>query len=38
MALKLADYKTTVHNEWRPGCGDFRIVNALQKESGRAHV
>ena len=30
MALKLADYKTTVHNDWCPGCGDFGIVNALQ--------
>jgi 2-oxoglutarate ferredoxin oxidoreductase subunit beta len=27
MALKLADYKTTVHNDWCPGCGDFGIVN-----------
>ena len=30
MALKLADYKTDVHNDWCPGCGDFGIVNALQ--------
>ncbi len=30
MALKLSDYKTTVHNDWCPGCGDFGIVNALQ--------
>ena len=30
MALKLADYKTNVHNDWCPGCGDFGIVNALQ--------
>ena len=30
MALKLADYKTTVHNDWCPGCGDFGIENALQ--------
>jgi 2-oxoglutarate ferredoxin oxidoreductase subunit beta len=30
MALKLTDYKTTVHNDWCPGCGDFGIVNALQ--------
>ena len=22
MALKLADYKTDVHNDWCPGCGD----------------
>ena len=30
MVLKLADYKTEVHNDWCPGCGDFGIVNALQ--------
>ena len=30
MALKLADYKTGVHNDWCPGCGDFGIVNAIQ--------
>ena len=30
MALKLSDFKTTVHNDWCPGCGDFGIVNALQ--------
>ena len=30
MALKLSDYKTTVHNDWCPGCGDFGIVNAIQ--------
>ena len=30
MALKLADYKTTVHNDWCPGCGDFGILNAIQ--------
>ena len=30
MALKLADYKTDVHNDWCPGCGDFGILNAIQ--------
>lgn len=30
MALKVADYKTDVHNDWCPGCGDFGIVNAIQ--------
>ena len=30
MALKLSDYKTQVHNDWCPGCGDFGIVNAIQ--------
>lgn len=30
MALKVAEYKTEVHNDWCPGCGDFGIVNAIQ--------
>ena len=30
MASKLSDYKTDVHNDWCPGCGDFGIVNAIQ--------
>jgi len=30
MAIKLGDYKTGVHNDWSPGCGDIGIVNAIQ--------
>ena len=30
MALKLADYKTDVHNDWCAGCGDFGILNSIQ--------
>lgn len=30
MAPRLSDYKTDVHNDWCPGCGDFGIVNAIQ--------
>ena len=30
MEPKLADYKTEVHNDWCPGCGDFGIANAIQ--------
>ncbi|MGD0319017.1 MAG: 2-oxoacid:ferredoxin oxidoreductase subunit beta [Nitrososphaerales archaeon] len=30
MALRLSDLKTTVHNDWCPGCGDFGILNAVQ--------
>lgn len=30
MALKAANFKTDVHNDWCPGCGDFGIVNAIQ--------
>jgi 2-oxoglutarate ferredoxin oxidoreductase subunit beta len=28
--LELKDYKTKVHNDWCPGCGDFGILNAVQ--------
>ncbi|MFQ5920704.1 MAG: thiamine pyrophosphate-dependent enzyme, partial [Nitrososphaerales archaeon] len=28
--LKLSDYKTDVHNDWCPGCGDFGILSAIQ--------
>lgn len=28
-ALQSADYKTDVHSDWCPGCGDFGILNAL---------
>lgn len=28
--LTIADYKTDVHNDWCPGCGDFGILNAIQ--------
>ncbi|OGF53088.1 MAG: 2-oxoacid:ferredoxin oxidoreductase subunit beta [Candidatus Fraserbacteria bacterium RBG_16_55_9] len=30
MALKVQDYKTDVHNNWCPGCGDFGILNSIQ--------
>ncbi len=30
MALKLADYRTTVFNDWCPGCGNFGILTSLQ--------
>ena len=38
MALKLADYKTDVHNDWCPGCGDFGIVNALQMAMAELNI
>lgn len=28
-ALKPTDYKTDVHSDWCPGCGDFGILNAI---------
>lgn len=30
MALKASDYRSNVHNDWCPGCGDFGILTALQ--------
>ncbi len=30
MALKITDYRTDVHNDWCPGCGDFGILSAIQ--------
>jgi len=30
MALKASDYRSDVHNDWCPGCGDFGILTALQ--------
>src|SRR5437660_9889232 len=30
MVSNLSDYKTEVHNDWCPGCGDFGIVSAIQ--------
>ena len=30
MALKLTDFKTPIHNDWCPGCGDFGILSSLQ--------
>ncbi|MEM4238023.1 MAG: hypothetical protein QW050_03430 [Candidatus Nitrosocaldaceae archaeon] len=26
----IADNKTSVHNDWCPGCGDFGILNSIQ--------
>ncbi len=30
MALKAIDYRSDVHNDWCPACGDFGILSALQ--------
>ena len=30
MTHRAADFKTDVHNDWCPGCGDFGILNAIQ--------
>jgi 2-oxoglutarate ferredoxin oxidoreductase subunit beta len=30
VALKLADYRTQVFNDWCPGCGNFGILTSLQ--------
>lgn len=31
LRFKLTDYRTAVHNNWCPGCGDFGILSALQQ-------
>ena len=38
MALKLSDLKTTAHNDWCPGCGDFGILNAVQMALAEINV
>ena len=38
MALKLSDLKTTAHNDWCPGCGDFGILNAIQMSLAEMNV
>ena len=38
MALKLADLKTSAHNDWCPGCGDFGILNAVQMALAEMNV
>jgi|SRR5579875_105474 len=30
LVLKLTDYRTEIHNNWCPGCGDFGILSAVQ--------
>ena len=38
MALKLSDLKTSAHNDWCPGCGDFGILNAVQMALAEMNV
>ena len=38
MALKLTDLKTSAHNDWCPGCGDFGILNAVQMALAEMNV
>ncbi len=38
MALKLADIKSDVHNDWCPGCGDFGILSAVQMALAELNV
>ena len=38
MALKFTDLKTTAHNDWCPGCGDFGILNAVQMALAEMNV
>ncbi len=38
MALKAQDFKTDVHNDWCPGCGDFGVLNAVQQALAEMHL
>lgn len=38
MVLKLSNYKTDVHNDWCPGCGDFGILNAIQMALAESQI
>lgn len=38
VALKPTDYKTTVHSDWCPGCGDFGILNAITMALADLHL
>ena len=38
MVLKLTDLKTSAHNDWCPGCGDFGILNAVQMALAEMNV
>ena len=38
MALKLSDLKSSAHNDWCPGCGDFGILNAVQMALAEMNV
>ncbi|HEU5411566.1 MAG TPA: thiamine pyrophosphate-dependent enzyme, partial [Candidatus Acidoferrales bacterium] len=32
------DFKSDVHNDWCPGCGDFGVVSAIQMALAKLHV
>lgn len=36
--LTAKDYKTDLHNDWCPGCGDFGIVTAIQMALAKLQV
>jgi 2-oxoglutarate ferredoxin oxidoreductase subunit beta len=38
VALKFSDLKTTAHNDWCPGCGDFGILNAAHMALAEMNV
>lgn len=38
MALKLTDYRTGLHNDWCPGCGDFGILSAVHMSLAEMQV
>lgn len=36
--LQAADFKSDVHNDWCPGCGDFGVVSAIQMALAKLQV
>jgi 2-oxoglutarate ferredoxin oxidoreductase subunit beta len=34
MAIKVSDFRSDVHNDWCPGCGNFGLLSALQMALG----
>lgn len=38
MSIKISEFKTSVHNDWCPGCGDFGIVNAIQMALAKLNI
>ena len=36
--FQVADFKSDVHNDWCPGCGDFGVVSAVQMALAKLQV
>ena len=36
--ITLKDYKSDLHNDWCPGCGDFGILTGIQIALQQMHI